>query len=84
MEDNKKYLRWGFQRKHLKLYYFTLGYYGFVAVLNTGCVSFETGARVTCFIAPVQSLCVNVITPLLLLGCLFPAATLHHKAAQWI
>lgn len=75
----KNYLRWRFQ-----LYYFTLSYYGFVAVLNTGCVSFETGARATCFIAPVQSLCVNVITPLLLLGCRFPAATLHHKAAQWI
>lgn len=67
----------------MDFYYCTSGYYGCSTVQNTGCLLFEVGATVTCFIAPVQSLCMNVITALLLC-CLFPAATLHHKAAQWI
>lgn len=48
------------------------------------CLPFEMRAPVTCFIAPVQSLCVNVITALLLLCCVFQAAPLQHKASQQI
>lgn len=63
-----------------------LNHYGFSAAQCTGCFHCKAGAPVTCVIAPVESLCVSVIARSPYCCCVtlfFPAAALHHKAAQW-